>query len=107
MLTISESEDTHFLLLCNALLIFCMKTEFDKYIINRVREIRKERGHTQRDIADFIHRSPAFVGQVESDKFSTKYTVFQLYQLSLELDFKFEDIFPSKDWEPSHATDSE
>lgn len=77
-----------------------MKTEFDKYIIERVKEIRKERGHTQRDIADFIHRSPAFVGQVESDKFSTKYTVYQLYLLSVELDFKFEQILPPQGWKP-------
>ena len=52
-----------------------MKSELDKYVIARVREKRLEQGVSQRGIAFTISRSASFVGQVESDRFTTKYTV--------------------------------
>ena len=80
-----------------------MKTEFDRYIIDRVREVRKKRGDTQRDIAYTIHRSPAFVGQVESTnpKFPNKYSMYHLFLIARDFDMSVADFFPPMDWEPS------
>lgn len=62
-----------------------MKSELDKYVIARVREKRLEQGVSQRAIAFTIGRSASFVGQVESDRFTTKYTVHQLYLIAKDL----------------------
>jgi transcriptional regulator with XRE-family HTH domain len=79
-----------------------MKTEFDKYIIDRVRTIRKDLRCTQRGIAEILGRSPAFVGQVESNnsKYPHKYSMYHLFLIAKDFDKPIDDFFPPRDWEP-------
>ena len=74
-----------------------MKSELDKYVIARVREKRVEQGVSQRAIAFTIGRSASFVGQVESDRFTTKYTVHQLYLIAKDLGCSPAEFFPPLD----------
>ena len=67
-----------------------MKSELDKYVIARVREKRLEQGVSQRAIAFTI-------GQVESDRFTTKYTVHQLYLIAKDLGCSPAEFFPPLD----------
>ena len=55
-----------------------MKSKVDLFVINKVREKRKELGISQRGLAAILECSPSFIGQVESDKFDIKYTKFSL-----------------------------
>lgn len=66
-----------------------MKSELDKYVIARVREKRLEQGVSQWAIAFTISCSAGFVGQVESDRFTTKYTVHQLHLIARNLGWSF------------------
>lgn len=77
--------------------IIGMKSELDKYVIARVREKRLEQGVSQRAIAFTIGRSASFVGQVESDRFTTKYTVHQLYLIAKDLGCSPAEFFPPLD----------
>ena len=55
-----------------------MKSKVDLFVINKVREKRKELGISQRGLAAILECSPSFIGQVESDKFDIKYSVHQV-----------------------------
>lgn len=74
-----------------------MKSGLDKYAIARVREKRLEQGVSQRGIAFTISRSAGFVGQVESDRFTTKYTVHQLHLIARNLGCSPAEFFPPLD----------
>ena len=50
-----------------------MKSKVDLFVINKIREKRKELGVSQRGLAAILDCSPSFIGQVESDKFDIKY----------------------------------
>ena len=51
-----------------------MKSKVDLFVINKIREKRKELGVSQRGLAAILDCSPSFIGQVESDKFDIKYS---------------------------------
>lgn len=54
-----------------------MKSKVDIFVIQKVKEKRKELGISQRGIAEILGCSPSFIGQIESDKFDMKYSVHQ------------------------------
>ena len=56
-----------------------MKSKVDLFVINKIREKRKELGVSQRGLAAILDCSPSFIGQVESDKFDIKYSVHQVF----------------------------
>ncbi len=74
-----------------------MRSEVDQYLINRVREKRKELGISQRGIAALLECHPSYIGQIESDKFDTKYSVHQLFHLAQLLDCSLSDLLPPLD----------
>ncbi len=74
-----------------------MKSAIDRYVIDKVREKRKEQGVSQRDIAFTIGCSASFVGQVESANYDTKYTIHQLYLIAQDLGCSPADFFPALD----------
>jgi transcriptional regulator with XRE-family HTH domain len=61
------------------------KTDFELYVIDKVRERRSELGLSQEDIAFFLDTDRSFIGQVESPKTPVKYNLNHLNILSKEL----------------------
>ena len=47
----------------------------DQYVIDKVREIRKEKGISQRELANLLDMSYGFIGDVESPKEPAKYNL--------------------------------
>jgi transcriptional regulator with XRE-family HTH domain len=71
-----------------------MKSEIDQFVINKIREKRKEWGVSQRGLAAILECSVGFVGQVESEKYVTKYSIHQLYLIANEFECSPADFFP-------------
>lgn len=81
-----------------------MKSELDKYVIDKVKLRRKENNVSQRGLAAVLVCSPGFVGQVESDKFPAKYTAYQLYTIARFFECSVSDFFPDIN-DPKYNTD--
>lgn len=80
------------------------KTKFDIAVADKVREMRLERGFTQRYLASVLGVSAGFIGQVESNKSETKYSLSQLNRLAKEFDCSPREFLPDHfiqedDWE--------
>lgn len=71
-----------------------MKSEIDLFVINKIKEKRKELKVSQRGMAEILDCSAGFIGQVESENSDTKYSVHQLYSL-LKILIAHLLIFPS------------
>ena len=76
-----------------------MKSAIDLFVINKVREKRKELNISQRGIAEILGCSAGFVGEVESEKFVTKYSIHQLYIIAKEFECSPAEFLPEWDWE--------
>lgn len=70
-----------------------MKSEYQNYIIHRIRLLREERGYTQGKIANVIGVSYGQMGNIESPKTAHKYTIAQIQQLCKEFNIPIEHIF--------------
>lgn len=78
------------------------KTEIEQFVIEKVKEIRIQKGFSQDDIALFLDTSRGFIGQIESPNHSSKYNLNHINKLAIELkcspkDFLPENPFPDKD----------
>lgn len=62
-----------------------MKSEIDLFVINKIKEKRKELKVSQRGMAEILDCSAGFIGQVESENSDTKYSVHQLYHSLLKI----------------------
>lgn len=74
-----------------------MKSEIDLFVINRIKEKRKELSISQRGIAAVLDCSAGFIGQVETDSTETKYSVHQIYLIAKLFDCSPADFFPPID----------
>ncbi len=54
-----------------------MSTAIDQFVIDRVREMRKEHNMTQREFADAI----GYVGDIEAGRGSVKYSLFHINEI--------------------------
>ncbi|ETD21610.1 MULTISPECIES: helix-turn-helix transcriptional regulator [Prevotellaceae] len=70
-----------------------MKTEYQNYIIYRIRQLREERGYTQGKVASVIGISNGQMGNIESPKTSHKYTLSHILRICREFRFPIEQIF--------------
>lgn len=70
-----------------------MKSDYQNYIVHRIRLLRKERGYTQGKIANMIGISNGQMGNIESPKTSHKYTIAQIQQICKEFTIPIEQIF--------------
>ena len=70
-----------------------MKSDIDLFVINRIREKRKELKVSQRGMAEILGCSAGFIGQVESENSDTKYSVHQLYLIAKDFDCSPADFF--------------
>ena len=74
-----------------------MKSAIDLFVINKIKEKRKEFNISQRGIADILSCSAGFVGEVESEKFVTKYSIHQLFLIAKEFECSPAEFFPPID----------
>lgn len=74
-----------------------MKSEVDLFVINKIREKRKELEISQRGLAEILGCSDGFIGQVESEKYNIKYSVHQVYAIAKWFDCPVSDFFPPID----------
>lgn len=56
-----------------------MKTSYQIEVINRVKTIRVEHGMSQMQLANILNVSNGQIGNIESTKYSHKYTLSQLF----------------------------
>ena len=71
-----------------------MKTDIDLFVINRIKEKRKELNVSQRGMAAILDCTAGFIGQVESENSDTKYSVHQLYLIAKDFECSPADFFP-------------
>ena len=72
------------------------KTYIEQYVINRIKEIRIEKGLTQLDIALMLDKSKGFIGQIESYNHPAKYNLNHINVLARELKCSPKDFLPEK-----------
>jgi len=70
------------------------KTDFELYVIDKVRDRRNELGLSQDDVAFFLDTDRSFIGQVESPKTPVKYNLNHLNILAKELKCSPKDFMP-------------
>ncbi len=73
-----------------------ISTDIEQYVINKVKEIRIDKGVSQAKLAHMIDLSVGFVGNVENPKHVAKWNLNHLNRISKELDIPFIDFFPEK-----------
>jgi DNA-binding XRE family transcriptional regulator len=57
------------------------KTSFQREIISKIRKLREEVNMSQVDFARLLDISPGVIGNIESIKYSHKYTLAQIYTI--------------------------
>lgn len=72
------------------------KSELDQFVIDKVRNMRKELGMSQIDLGVRLEVSGGFVGQVESDRYKSHYSIAQINQLAKIFKCSVKDFFPDK-----------
>lgn len=66
----------------------------DKYVIEKVKEKRIEKGLSQSQLAFELNISNGVIGKIESGKYEKKYNVAQLNEIAKVLDCSIRDFFP-------------
>lgn len=72
-----------------------MKSDYQKTIITRLRNIRLEKRLSQLYVATELGISPGHLGNIESDRFPTKYTLEEIYNLCKIFNVPIEQVFLS------------
>lgn len=73
-----------------------MVSKIDKYVIQRVKEMRIEKGISQTMLANRLDVSHGFIGKVESGKYEKKYSLSQINDIALILKCNIQDLLPGK-----------
>lgn len=73
-----------------------VKSAIDWYIVNRVREIRTEKGISQAEVAYHLDLSVGFIGHIESSNFRAKYNTIHLNALAKLFNCSPRDFWPEK-----------
>ena len=68
----------------------------EQYVIDRVREMRIERGISQRDLAYQLDISSGFIGDVETVKSRAKYNINQLNEIAKIFKCSIKDFLPDE-----------
>lgn len=68
----------------------------EQYVIDRVREMRIERGISQRELADMLDLSNGFIAKVESTSKRAKYNLNHLNEIAKVLKCSIKDFLPDK-----------
>lgn len=75
------------------------KSEIEQFVINKIREMRKEKKISQAELAYMIDKSPAFIGQVENPNHRAKYNINLLNAIAAALECSIKDFFPDNPME--------
>lgn len=70
-----------------------MKTEYQNHIINRIRQLREERGYTQGKTASLIGISNGQIGNIESPRTPHKYTLSHIRCICKEFGYPIDHLF--------------
>lgn len=70
------------------------KTEIEQFVIDKIREIRIQKGYSQDDVAEFLDTSRGFIGQVESPNHPSKYNFNHINKLAIALKCSPKDFLP-------------
>lgn len=73
-----------------------MQSKIEKYIIDRVRERRKELGLTQLDLSQKLDMSDSFISHIESPNRRAKYNINHLNAIAKVLKCSPKDFWPDK-----------
>ena len=71
-------------------------TEFEQFVIDKVRQMRKEKGISQKELANLLDVSIGFIGQVESSRHRAKYNLNHINELSFVLNCSPQEFLPKK-----------
>lgn len=72
-----------------------MALKVEKYIINKVREKRIEKGLSQSQLSfELGYASPGFIAMVESGRYAKKYNIQQLNEIAKVLECRLWDLLP-------------
>jgi transcriptional regulator with XRE-family HTH domain len=79
------------------------KTKFEIAVVNKVREMRFQKGFSQEYIAGLLGLTTSFIGQIESPNIPSKYNLNHLNKLAFEFgcspkDFMPDDSIKEEDW---------
>ena len=69
---------------------------FEQAVIDKIREVRKKKGISQRTLAYLIDVSPGFIGNVENPKRRDKYNLNLLNRIAEALECSPKDFLPEK-----------
>ncbi|WP_298136054.1 helix-turn-helix transcriptional regulator [Flavobacterium sp.] len=70
------------------------KTKIEQFVIDKIKEVRTQKGYSQDDIALFLETTRGFIGQVESPNHSSKYNLNHINKLAVELNCSPKDFLP-------------
>ena len=73
-----------------------MISKIDKYVIQKVREKRLQKGLSQSQLAFELDMSTGFIAMIESVKYDKKYNVQHLNEIAKILECSPKDFQPSK-----------
>ena len=72
------------------------KSSIDWYIVNKVRDLRINRGMSQEELAIHLGISRGFIGHIESPEFVSKYSMVQLNEIAKIFKCSPRDFLPEK-----------
>lgn len=70
------------------------KTRIEQFVIDKVKEIRIEKGISQEEIALYLETTKGFIGQIETPNHSSKYNINHLNTIAVEFNCSIKDFFP-------------
>lgn len=73
-----------------------MKSNIDIYVITKIKNIRKERGISQLDLANGIGVTSGFIGKVESINSSSRYNICHINKIAKYLQVSPKDFMPDE-----------
>lgn len=71
-------------------------TPIEQYIIDKVREMRIERGLSQRDLSRLLELTDGFIGKVETPKERAKYNIQHLNDIAKVFECSPKDLMPEE-----------
>lgn len=68
----------------------------DLFVIDKVKEMRQQKGLSQRELAYLLDMSPGFIGDIESGKRFAKYNLKHINKLAEIFECSPKDFLPEK-----------
>lgn len=71
-------------------------SDIEQYVIDKVKEMRKDRGISQQELANLLDMSMGFIGHVESPRLRAKYNLNHINALARLFECSPQDFLPKK-----------